>query len=135
MSVAAYKANIREVESPRDIERRILLRITGEMEDHATAFDTAKSKTERLNILSSGLRDALAENEQFWSALKFDLAEPGNKLPTELRASLISVALWVERQTNECLGGASGIAALVSTNRAIAAGLAGRAITPKETEV
>jgi flagellar protein FlaF len=135
MSVAAYKANIRETENPRDIERRILLRIAGEMDRHAADYDAAGGAAERLRILSGGLRETLAENVKFWSALRFDLAEPGNALQPELRAALISLALWVERQTNAVIGGEKGLAALVSTNRAIAAGLAGQAPVPRDAEV
>ncbi len=134
MSVAAYKTNIRETENPREIERRILLRITGEMDRYATPFDAAESQAERIDILSDGLRTTLAENIQFWSALRFDLADPDNRLPEELRAALISLALWVERQSSAVIGGDQGLAALVSTNRTIAAGLAGQAPGPRTEE-
>jgi flagellar protein FlaF len=66
--------------------------------------------------------------------LKLDLAEPGNQLAPDLRAALISLALWVERQSAEVMGGERGLAALVSTNRAIASGLAGQAPRPQGTE-
>jgi flagellar protein FlaF len=134
MSVAAYKSNIRETENPRDIERRILLRLVGEMDRHATEFDASREKSERVAILAGGLRETLAENIKFWSALKLDLAEPGNQLGPDLRAALISLALWVERQSAEVMGGERGLAALVSTNRAIATGLAGQAPRPQGTE-
>ena len=134
MSVAAYKNNIRESENPRDIERRILLRLAGEMDRNATAYDAATDQSERLRILSEGLRDTLAENIMFWSALKVDLADPNNQLAPALRAALISLALWVERQSNEVIGGEKGVAALVSTNRAIAAGLAGQTPGPRAEE-
>ncbi|MCU4654327.1 flagellar biosynthesis regulator FlaF [Roseibacterium sp. SDUM158016] len=134
MSVAAYKNNIRETENPRDIERRILLRIAGEMDRSASDYDHAQDQSERLRILSEGLRETLAENIMFWSALKLDLADPNNQLPPDLRAALISLALWVERQSNAVIGGEKGVAALVSTNRAIAAGLAGQTPGPRAEE-
>jgi hypothetical protein len=62
MSVAAYKSNIRETENPRDIERRILLRLVGEMDRHATEYDASRDKSERVAILAGGLRETLAEN-------------------------------------------------------------------------
>jgi flagellar biosynthesis activator protein FlaF len=135
MSIAAYKATIREVETPRDIERRIFSRITSALEIHASAYDEAQSNLDRLEILSAGLSATLNENVMFWSALKHDLAAEGNQLAPELRANLISLALWVERQTSVVLGGKRGVAGLVSINRAVAAGLAGNAPRPVEAEV
>ncbi len=129
MSIAAYKSNIRHTESPRQIERRILSRLTGALEAHA-AFDTAPSKAIRLNILSSGLRETLAENQKFWNELKHDLAFPGNALPPDLRAGLISIALWVDRQTNAVMGGEPGVAALADINRTIITGLSATPAAP-----
>ncbi|MEM9972742.1 MAG: flagellar biosynthesis regulator FlaF [Pseudomonadota bacterium] len=125
MSLAAYKRNIREVEAPRDIERRVLSRITSEIERIAEEFDRAETRLARLNILANGLAIALAENQQFWMALKHDLADEGNQLPPDLRASLISIALWVERQTNAIMSGEAKVAPLASINRSVTDGLRG----------
>ncbi len=132
MSLAAYKTTIRHSESPRQIERRILSRLTGELEAHA-AFDTATTAGERLTILSGGLRNALIENQKFWNELKYDLALPENALPPALRAGLMSLALWVDRQTAAIMGGSPGVRALAEINRTIVAGLAATpaAETPK----
>jgi flagellar biosynthesis activator protein FlaF len=78
----------------------------------------------RIDILSGGLRDALTENQIFWGELKHDLAQPDNALSPDLRAGLMSLALWVDKQTAAVLGGKPGVAALVDVNRAIIAGLA-----------
>ncbi|MDP5333961.1 MAG: flagellar biosynthesis regulator FlaF [Paracoccaceae bacterium] len=123
MSITAYKTTIRHSESPRQIERRILSRLTGELEAHG-AFDTAETASARLDILSSGLRDALIENQKFWTELKYDLALPENALPPALRAGLLSLALWVDRQTAAVMGGQPGVRALAEINRSISAGLA-----------
>jgi flagellar protein FlaF len=122
MSINAYKTTIRHSESPRQIERRILLRLTGALEAHA-AFDTTESTFARIEILSSGLRDALTENQKFWAELKYDLALPENALSPDLRAGLLSLALWVDRQTAAILGGQPGVLALVEVNRSIVGGL------------
>lgn len=125
MSIAAYKQNIRQVEAPRDIERRVLSRITSDIEIKKDEFDAAETRSVRLSVLANGLGYALAENQQFWMALKHDLADQNNQLPTELRASLISLALWVERQTNGVISGEAKVAPLVSINRSITDGLRG----------
>lgn len=132
MSIAAYKNTIRHSESPRQIERRILSRLTGELEAFG-AYDSATSSLERLNILANGLRTALSENQTFWAALKRDLALPTNALPTELRAGLLSIAIWVDQKTKTVLGGQPGVMALVEINRTIVAGLAATPATDQPT--
>ncbi len=127
MSIAAYKSTIRSSESPRQIERRILSRLTGQLEARAADYDTAEGSHERIEILSSGLRRDLTENQRFWGELRHDLSQPGNALPAELRAGLLSIAIFVERQTNAVIGGAPGVSALVGINRSIVAGMAGQA--------
>jgi flagellar protein FlaF len=67
----------------------------------------------------------LRDNQALWIALRDDLAQPANALPPPLRAALISIALWVERQTTEILGGGAGIGALAEVNNNIIAGLSG----------
>lgn len=121
MSIAAYKSTIRQSESPRQIERRILSRLTGTLEAHV-GYDTA-TRFERVQILSNGLRAALAENQTFWNELKYDLAQPENGLSPDLRAGLLSIALWIDRQTSAVMGGQAGVRALADINRSIITGL------------
>lgn len=125
MTIAAYKRTIRESETPRQIERRILSNITGRLEAEATAFDGDIQLSERARMLAAGLRVTLRDNQALWIALRDDLAQPANALPPPLRASLISIALWVERQTTEVLGGAAGVGVLAAVNNNIIAGLSG----------
>ena len=131
MSIAAYKATIRESENARQIERRILSRVTGELERRAGDFDKTDSRTEKVHILASGLRECLIENQTFWQALKHSLASEGNQLPDELRAKLLSMCLWVETQTNAVLGGQPGVDALVAVNQCIVQGLGGTPPGPR----
>jgi len=131
MSIAAYKRTIRETESPRQIERRILTEVTNRLERHVAAFDATRDPGERLALLSDGLRQAVWENEGVWITLKADLAVPENRLPPALKAQLISLALWVERHSQAVLGGKGQLAPLVEINRAIIAGLAGQAPAPQ----
>lgn len=125
MSVSAYKKTMRETETPRSIERRIFSRITAELSKNVTAFDEAESETARRLILTGSLQPALVENTRLWNALRADLGHPDNQLPDELRAQLISLALFVDRQTTAVLGGTGKLAALVAINKAIIEGLAG----------
>lgn len=116
MSINHYKKTLRAVESPRQIERRIFARVTGHLSQKADAYDMAATSYERIGILAGGLREALAENQALWTALKHDLANPANALTPELRAGLLSLAIWVEKTTGTVLGGRPGVRALVEVN-------------------
>lgn len=61
---------------------------------------------------------------RLWSLLMEDLASEGNGLPEELRASLISVGIWVLRRSEDIrLGKVSDFGSLIDVSRAIAKGL------------
>lgn len=125
MSFAAYKRIMEETENPRQIERRILSRINGMLEQHQIYFDAA-SPGERLALLAGELMDILWENERLWQALMTDLAQPENTLPAALKAGLLSIGGWVERYTATILGGKGDLAPLIEVNRNVEKGLAGK---------
>jgi flagellar protein FlaF len=127
MSLAAYKKTIRESETPRQIERRILSRVTHDLTQRGQGFDATDDTKVRLAILAGGLRVALSENQEFWAALRYDLAEPANTMPDTLKASLISIGLWVDRQTSSLMAGQGRLVGLIEVNTNIAAGLSGQA--------
>lgn len=131
MSIAAYKRTIRESESPRQIERRVFVRVTGDLDKHANAYDTTQSRADRGDMLASGLRETLAENLKLWSTIKFDLSQPENGLPPQLKAGLISLALFIERQTGHIIGGDAGVSTLVQINQSLISGLSGATPGPK----
>jgi flagellar biosynthesis activator protein FlaF len=123
MSLSAYRRTLAQTETPRQIERRIMLRITTDLSTHADRFDRATGRAERLCVLAGGLREALSDNVRFWSAMKADLLSPGNALPPEIRGGLVKLAGFVERQTGAVLGGRGRVAALVEVNRPVIAAL------------
>jgi flagellar biosynthesis activator protein FlaF len=49
---------------------------------------------------SSAAIEAIYVTRTLWSVLIEDLANPENALPEELRAGLISIGLWVMRETD-----------------------------------
>lgn len=132
MSVSAYKRVQRDTESPRAIERQIFSRITSALAAAGAAFDRAESRLERQSALAGSLQPALMENIRLWSVLKSDLQRPENRLPAELRAQIISIALVVERQTAAILRGEGKVATLVALNSPFIDGLAG--IAPETIE-
>ncbi|RRH75773.1 flagellar biosynthesis regulator FlaF [Falsigemmobacter faecalis] len=125
MSVSAYKRVQRDHESPRSVERRIFSRITADLETWGQAYDRAEDGLERLTALKGSLQLALSENMRLWALLRRDLSAPENALPTELKASIISISLTVDRLTSEILRGHGQVADLVGINRPFIDGLAG----------
>lgn len=127
MSISAYRKTIVATERPRDMERRIFSEINAALVAHKDHHDNAETKAERLTVLSGSLRPALAKNLKLWTALRMDLMLPQNELPEATRAQLINLSIFVERHTNNLLGGKGTVGALIDINTSIMAGLAGHA--------
>lgn len=69
--------------------------------------------------------DALHQMRRFWMALIDDLATPGNALPQETRASLISIGLSLLREADQIdIAGAEGFSYLAEINTLVLTGLA-----------
>lgn len=125
MSIAAYKRTISQTESPRQIERRVLSTVTAEMESKYFAFDQAETPGEKLALLADGLRDTLWYNERIWMTMRNDLVESANGLSPDLKAGLISLAIWVENHTQGVMKGEKTVKPLLDINRSIIRGLEG----------
>ena len=132
MSVTAYKRTISHTEAPRQIERRILVQVTAEMEKEFEAFDAAERRLDRLELLANGLRHTVWKNQMVWMAFKSDLLEKENELPDSLRGALVSLAFWVENHTQGVMSGGRNIRPLIEVNRRIIDGLAGQAYSAVE---
>jgi flagellar protein FlaF len=112
MSLAAYQRTRAIAETPREAEYRLMSQITGEM---IQARDTGLS--------GAALMPALWRNREAWHAFSTACGAPGNQLPDQLRASIISIALWVERHTSEVVTGRDSIDDLITVNRSVIEGL------------
>lgn len=72
--------------------------------------------------------DALHYLDRLWSLLLEDLAHAENQLPKELRASLISVGIWILRESEQIRSATSeNLQGLIDVSQMISNGLAGRA--------
>ena len=129
MSVAAYKRTISHTEAPRQIERRILAQVTSELEQQFEAFDSTERRIDRLQLLADGLRHTLWKNQMIWATFKMDLLEKDNALNPNLRAGLVSLAVWVENHTQSVMAGGKTVRPLIDVNRSIIDGLGGRAFS------
>jgi flagellar protein FlaF len=113
MSLNAYRRAQEIGASPRATEYRLMSQITAEM---IAARD---------NGLKGGqLMPALHRNRRAWGTFSAVCAAPDNQLPDDLRARIISLALWVDRHTTDVVRGTESIDDLISVNRAIIEGLA-----------
>lgn len=113
MSLNAYQRARAVAETPRAMEYRLMSQITGEM---IAARDAG--------LQYGALMPALHRNREVWSTFSSLCAAPDNQLPAQLRASIISIALWVERHTGQVVRGLESIEDLISVNRALIEGLA-----------
>ena len=114
MSLQAYQQAATRAENPRDMEYRLFAQVTRALMD-AAALD----KTE------IGQRaDALDWNRRLWATLGADCSDPGNQLPKPLRASFISLAIFVDKHTSLAIRNREEIEPLIEINRMIMQGLA-----------
>ena len=74
--------------------------------------------------------EAVDWNRRMWLTLQMDLASDQNGLTDELRAQLISVAIWVDKHSSAALRGEAEIDPLITVNRTIMEGLAVRPGAP-----
>ncbi|OAN57268.1 flagellar biosynthesis regulator FlaF [Sphingomonas sp. TDK1] len=112
MTINAYQAARSRAETPRSAELRLMREITGEM----------------MNAHEAGLKGALLmpslyRNREMWSVFSTDCGTPGNGLPNELRAQIISLSLWVDRFTSHVVAGRESILELIEVNRTVMEGL------------
>ena len=72
--------------------------------------------------------DALHYLDRLWSLLLEDLAHAENQLPKELRANLMSIGIWILRESDTIRTSQSGsLQGLIDVSQMISNGLGGRA--------
>jgi flagellar protein FlaF len=97
----------------RGRERALLLNVVAKL-------DQAK----RGGVASREAVEAIYFLRRVWSALLVDLSHEDNALPDTLRASLISIGLWINREADLVdAGKSSNFDGLIEINRMIADGL------------
>jgi flagellar protein FlaF len=68
--------------------------------------------------------DALLFLSRLWSILMEDLAHPDNGLPNELRASLLSIGIWMLKRADDLrLGKEQDFQPLIDVSQSVCAGL------------
>lgn len=114
MSLQAYKQATQRAESPRESEYRLFGQVTRAL-IAASELDASKI-AERM--------DALDWNRRLWTVLSNDCSDSANTLPASVRASIISLSLWVTRHTSSVMRGQEEFAPLIEVNRMMMSALA-----------
>ncbi len=118
MSIQAYQRANAQAESPRETEYRAFAFVTSAL---IKARDAGRAD---LSILA----DALDRNRRLWSLLAQDCANPGNTMPQEARAQIISLSLWVSRHSSAVMRDGEDMEPLIDVNRSVMQGLAPNSI-------
>lgn len=114
MSLQAYQTAATRAESPRELEYRLFGYVTGEL---------IRAQTDGRADLSK-FAEAVDRNRRMWSVFSVDCAADGNELPTDLRASIVSIAEWVSRYSSEVIQDGADVEPLIDVNRNVMQGLA-----------
>ena len=115
MSLQAYQQAATRAESPREMEYRLFAQVTRALIEAAALDRTEVSRR----------ADALDWNRRMWATLGADCSHPDNQLPQQLRASFISLSIWVDKHTSLVIRNREEIEPLIEVNRMIMQGLAG----------
>lgn len=113
MSVTVYQKAAQKHEEPRQLEVRAFAQATREL---IAAADLPKTEIGRR-------AEALAQNRKLWTLLAADCAAEGNGLPQALRAQIISLSLFVEKQSRAVIREDDSFDVLIDINRTVMEGL------------
>jgi flagellar protein FlaF len=113
MSLQAYQRTAQSAENPRETEYRLFGQVTRAL------MAAAEADEQDLQTRIA----ALDWNRRLWGALASDCARQDNQLPEALRASIISLSLWVSRHCSAVMRREEGFQPLIDVNRIIMQGL------------
>jgi len=114
MSLQAYKQATARAESPREAEYRLFGQVTRALIS-ASELDPSEI---------AARIDALDWNRRLWTTLANDCSSRDNGLPSGVRASIISLSLWVTRHTSGVMRGQEQFGPLIEINRMMMSALA-----------
>ena len=87
----------------------------------AMMMEDAKKKPEDQTTFEQALRF----NHLFWTILQADIMDAANKLPNPIKANIMSLSIFVDKQTSKALrsGDPADLDIMISINRNLALGL------------
>ncbi|MHB1206317.1 MAG: flagellar biosynthesis regulator FlaF [Rhodospirillaceae bacterium] len=112
--VGAYAQQQKRNLTPREVEAMAFTKAALMLED-------AKKSANNIEEYSKALRF----NHLLWTIIQADLTEPDNNLPDEIKANVMSLSIFVDKQTTKALRGSNptDLDVLININRNLAAGL------------
>ena len=115
----SYGAVAKQIASPRELEADLLLKAASKLQAVHDSWSEGKSK----------LDDALLYNRKLWTIFLTSVTGDSNPLPVEIRQNVANLGVFVMNQTLSMMSEPrrEQLNSLISINREIAAGLAGRA--------
>ncbi|MDO5706212.1 MAG: flagellar biosynthesis regulator FlaF [Paracoccus sp. (in: a-proteobacteria)] len=108
---AFYGSNT--VRTEKDTEYDVFARVTRMLRQAARDGDTVASI------------QAVHKNTELWNILASDLSHSDNALPDEVKAGLISLALFSVRHGHSVMNGTATVDALIDVNMSVMKGLRG----------
>jgi len=121
-AASAYAKVSTSILGPRSIEQKTFQQVTGLLSAAQAAGGTSFGQ----------LAEAVHKNTQLWTILATDAASDANALPPQLRAQIISLAVYSQKTGRAVLRKEAEIEQLLEINRAIMAGLDGDTGTPQQ---
>ena len=116
--IDAYKKALNQTASSGMRNTGCLRKSPALIDAQETAGDMKKSPAKMQKIA-----EALNWNNEVWSAFMEDCRSENNKLPDKLRGGILSLGLWVGKETQAAMNGDVSLDALISVNRDIMKGL------------
>ena len=101
------------VQTSRQSEYQIFAKITGQLQ--------AAAAMEDFDVQKRAL--VIYENQKLWLALQEDLRHPDNAFPDQLKAVLISLAIFIQTHSSKVLLGGEDIQPLIDVNICMMRGL------------
>ena len=117
--IDAYKKALNKTASSRNAEYRLLAQVTAALIEAKEADGDMRKDPAKMKMLAH----ALNWNNEVWSTFMDDCRSEDNKLPEKLRGGILSLGIWVNKETQAALSGDVGLDALISVNRDIMKGL------------
>tara|TARA_R110002167_G_scaffold82959_2_gene225971 strand:- start:284 stop:628 length:345 start_codon:yes stop_codon:yes gene_type:complete len=112
LSVQTYQKAQSATEAPRQTEYRLFAEVTRALIEADKSDYAAKAR-------------AVNWNRRLWLALQADCASEVNQLSDDVRAGIISLAIWVDKHSRKVLRHEAELIPLVEVNRSIMDGLSG----------
>jgi flagellar protein FlaF len=111
-SRAAYQSSQKVLEKKEDTDAMVLMIAADKLND------VKKNPDENI------FEEALLYNQAIWTVIQSEMTEE-HPLPVEIKANMISLSLFIDKQTNKAIGSRDPLMldSLININRNIATGL------------